>query len=301
MAKFPEENPYPVGRADYNGKVIYCNQACGKKQKVKIVNQCRYVCLPLRDIIKKIVIKKSNKAEIAELKIDGKIFSFLVVPVKEEHYINFYGRDVTELRKVQENLKKSYERIKNTLDSTIKTLAVVVETKDPYTAGHQVKVAKLSAAIAKELKLDEQKIDEINKAATIHDIGKIAIPQSILSKPSTLTSIELSLIKTHSKAAYDILKHIDFGCPIADIILQHHERENGSGYPNGLDGSDTMLETKIIAVADVVEAISSHRPYRPALGIEKALEEIESSKNILYDTAVVDVCIRLFKEGKFRF
>jgi PAS domain S-box-containing protein len=247
---------------------------------------------------KPFIIDWCNKQE---RKITGEVYTALLKKDKKVKGFQLIIRDITEKLSTEENLKKSYKKLKDTLDSTIKTLASVVETKDPYTSGHQARVAKLSVAIAKELKLDEQKIDEINKAAAIHDIGKIVVPQSILSKPSVLSDLEFSLIKTHCQAAYDILKNIDFGYPIADIVMQHHERENGSGYPKGLTGSDIMLEAKIIAVADVVEAMSSHRPYRPAIGIKKALEEIEAGKNTLYDPVVADACIRIIKEKSFKF
>jgi PAS domain S-box-containing protein len=234
-------------------------------------------------------------------KITGEVYATLLKQDGKVKGFQLVVRDITKQLYAEENLKKSYKKLKNTLDSMIRTLASVVETKDPYTAGHQVKVAKLSVAIAKELKLDNERIDAINNAATIHDIGKIVVPQSILAKPTVLSDLEFSLIKTHCQAAYDILKNIDFGYPIANIVMQHHERENGSGYPKGLIGSDIMLEAKIIAVADVVEAMSSHRPYRPSHGIKKALEEIESNKNILYDSVAVDACIKIIKNKIFKF
>jgi len=187
------------------------------------------------------------------------------------------------------------------LDATIETMSKIVEAKDPYTAGHQQRVSQLSTAIAKELNLPPDKIEGIRIASLIHDIGKIGLPAEILSKPSKLTDIEFNLIKGHSQIGYDILKSIDFSYPVAQIVLQHHERLDGSGYPNNLKDDEILLEAKIIGVADVVEAMSSHRPYRPALGIDAALEEIIKNKGILYDPEVVDVCLKLFKEKGFKF
>jgi len=170
--------------------------------------------------------------------------------------------------------KKTEEKLQKAMDATIETMSKIIEAKDPYTSGHQHRVSQLASRIAKELELPKNKIEGIRIASLIHDIGKISLPAEILSKPSKLTDIEFSLIKDHSQVGYDILKSINFSHPIAEIVLQHHERLNGSGYPRGLNGDEIFIEAKIMAVADVVEAMSSHRPYRPALGTEKALEEI---------------------------
>ena len=197
--------------------------------------------------------------------------------------------------------RKAYEgKLKKSIEDVIYTIGKITETRDPYTSGHQLKVSKLSTAIAQEMKLPPDKIEGIRIASLVHDIGKISIPSEILSKPSKLSEIEDKLIKNHSQIGYDILKSIDFPYPVAQIVLQHHERLNGSGYPQGLKGDDILLEAKIIAVADVIEAMSSHRPYRPALGINKALEEIYQNQGILYDPEVVNACIRLFKEKNFK-
>lgn len=197
--------------------------------------------------------------------------------------------------------KQAEERLKKTMDATIDTVSKIVEVKDPYTAGHQQRVSQLATAIAKELNLSQDKIEGIRIASLIHDAGKIGVPTEILSKTTTLSDIEFSLIKEHSQIGYDILKSIDFSYPVARIVLQHHEKIDGSGYPNKLKGDEILLEAKILGVADVVEAMSSHRPYRPALGIDKALEEISQNKGILYDPEVVDVCIRLVREKGFKF
>ena len=206
-----------------------------------------------------------------------------------------------KLDKQTHDLQQSYQRTKRAMDATIETVSKIVEAKDPYTAGHQLRVSQLTTTIAKELNLSPDKIEGIRIASLIHDIGKISVPTEILSKSTTLSDIEFSLIKEHSRIGYDILKAIDFSYPVANIVLQHHEKINGSGYPGGLKGDEIFLEAKIICVADVVEAMSSHRPYRPALGVDKALEEITKNRSILYDPEVVDICLKLFKEKEFKF
>ncbi|BCK87019.1 cyclic di-GMP phosphodiesterase response regulator RpfG [Sideroxyarcus emersonii] len=193
-------------------------------------------------------------------------------------------------------LKESERKLRTSLIDSITALAATVEMRDPYTAGHQRRVAELAIAIAKELHLAEEQIEGIQLAGVVHDVGKIQIPAEILSKPGRLTPLEFELIKQHAQSGYEILKSIDFPWPIARIVLQHHERLNGSGYPQGLKGEQILLEAKIIAVADVVESMTSHRPYRPGLGIDAALQEIALNKGKLYEPAAVDACIRLFRE-----
>jgi PAS domain S-box-containing protein/putative nucleotidyltransferase with HDIG domain len=202
--------------------------------------------------------------------------------------------EIAERKHAEEALKESYEKLQKALEGTIHALASTVEKRDPYTAGHQQRVTNLACAIATEMGLSEEKINGIRMVGFIHDLGKIYVPAEILSKPGQLTDVESKIIKAHAMVGYDILKKVDFPWPIAQVIVQHHERINGSGYPLGLSGEDILLEAKIIGVADVIEAIASHRPYRPALGIDKALEEISQKKGVLYDPEVVDVCLRLF-------
>jgi len=206
-----------------------------------------------------------------------------------------------KLNKQTDDLKERVKELKRAMGATIETMSKIVEAKDPYTAGHQQRVSQLATAIAKELNFSEDKIEGIRIASLIHDIGKIGLPTEILSKPTKLSDIEFSLIKEHSQIGYNILQSIDFSYPVANIVLQHHERLNGSGYPKHLKGDKIFLEARIIGAADVVEAMSSHRPYRAALGIDKALEEITQNRGILYDPDVVDVCLKLFKEKEFKF
>jgi HD-GYP domain-containing protein (c-di-GMP phosphodiesterase class II) len=196
--------------------------------------------------------------------------------------------------------KENVERMRKALGATVQAIAMIVETRDPYTAGHQRRVADLARSIATEMKLPVDQIDGIRMAAAIHDLGKISVPADILSKPTKLTALEFSLIKTHSQSGYDILKDIDFPWPVARTVLEHHERMNGSGYPNGLTGDNLLMESRILSVADVVESMGSHRPYRPSLGIEAALEEIEKNRGTLYDNTVADACLRLFREKGYQ-
>ncbi len=190
---------------------------------------------------------------------------------------------------------------RNVLDETIDAILTLYEKRDPYTAVHQRRVAQLACAIAREMGLQEGQIDGIRIAGAIHDIGKVAVSMDILSKPGKLSEYEFSIIKTHTTVAFEVIRGLKFPWPIAQAIFQHHERLNGSGYPEGLRGEDIILEARGIGVADVVEAMSSHRPYRPALGIDNALEEISSQRAILYDSNVVDACLRLFAKKGFEF
>jgi PAS domain S-box-containing protein len=210
-------------------------------------------------------------------------------------------QDITLHKQTENKLNESLSKLRTALGATVTAMAATVEIRDPYTAGHQRRVSDLARAIATEMKLPRDKINGIRTASTIHDLGKISVPAEILSKPSKLTDLEFNLIKTHSQAGYDILKKIEFPWPVARMVLEHHERMDGSGYPNGLTEDKIMIESAIMAVADVVEAMSSFRPYRPALGVDAALKEIIKNKGILYHPDVVDVCLLLFKEKAYIF
>ena len=212
-------------------------------------------------------------------------------------YLLGVSEDITEQMQSQIELKNSLNKLQETIKGTINTIALIVEARDPYTAGHQKRVSDLAAAIAINLHLSEHQVEGIRLAGLIHDLGKIQIPAEILSKPGKISKLEFEIIKTHPQVGYDLLKEINFPWPIAQIVHQHHEKIDGSGYPQGLVGDEIMLEARILAVSDIVEAMSSHRPYRPALGIEKALEEIMQDKGTLLDPDVVDVCVKLFEQG----
>ncbi len=206
-------------------------------------------------------------------------------------------RDISERKLAEAKIKETLDSLRKALAATIQVLVSVVETRDPYTAGHQIRSADLARAIATEMKLSEGQIDGIRIAGTIHDIGKLSIPAEILSKPCSLTTIEFSLIKEHSRQGYKILKDVESPWPLAEMVYQHHERMDGSGYPRNLKGDEILMEARILAVADVVESMASHRPYRPGLGLGVALDEITKNRGVFYDTAVVNACLRVFNEG----
>jgi PAS domain S-box-containing protein len=210
-------------------------------------------------------------------------------------------RDITERKEAEKERHASAEKLELVLLQTIEAIAATVEARDPYTAGHQQRVAVLASAIARQMGLSGEAIHGVSLAASIHDLGKIRIPAEILSKPGRLNSIEYELVKGHVQTGFDIIKDIQFPLPIAQMVLQHHERLDGSGYPQGLKDGQIQLEAKILAVADVVEAMSSHRPYRPGLGLDAALDEIAKYRGTLYEPAVVDSCIAVFREHKFEF
>jgi|GEM_PF-643489 len=208
--------------------------------------------------------------------------------------------DITVKRQMEEERQRGIDRLHKALGATVRAIAAVVEMRDPYTAGHQRRVADLARTVASEMGLESDRIEGLRIAGTIHDIGKIVVPAEILSKPTKLSKIEFDLIKNHVQAGYDILKDIEFPWPIARMVLEHHEKADGSGYPGNLSGQETLLESRILAVADVVEAMASHRPYRPGLGLEAALDEIAKNRGSLYDPDVVDICLKLFNEKGYK-
>lgn len=265
-------------------------------------------------------IKRGYKAMISlPLNEDGRIFGALnIYSVESDVFDAEEVKLLTELsddlaygigslhtrahgKKAAEELKKSYKKLRMIFEQTVNALASAVGKRDPYTTDHQRRVTILASAIAQEMGLHDEQVNGIRLAGMLHDIGKLAVPSEILSKPTRLSEAEFTIIKTHPRVASDILRAIEFPWPISDIVLQHHERIDGSGYPQGLFEKDILLETRILSVADVVEAISSHRPYRPAYSIEYTLEEISRNKGITYDIGVVDACLRLFAEKNFRF
>jgi PAS domain S-box-containing protein len=300
-----------IYRSTPEGKVIMANQAMAKMfgyespeemiTGVTDVARQHYVNPEDRRILKEMIEEHGfiKGYEAQNYRKDGSIIwiSRTMHAVRDEKgQIIYYDGIIEDIT----SRKQKVERIRKALGATVHAIAVTVETRDPYTAGHQRRVADLARAIATEMNLSVDQIDGIRMAATIHDLGKISVPAEILSKPTKLTNIEFRLIKTHSQSGYDILKDIDFPWPVARTVLEHHERMNGSGYPNGLTGDHILLESRILAVADVVESMASHRPYRPALGIKAALEEIEKNRGTLYDNAVADACLNLFRERGYQ-
>ena len=224
---------------------------------------------------------------------------FIQKPFTTEEFQIRLKRVIKE-RETNRELKQSLSRMNDIVDGVINSLSSIVDARDPYTAGHQKRVAQLAVAICESMGALETCRNSIRMAGLMHDLGKIAIPAEILSKPSKLSDIEFSLIKTHPQVGYDILKNINFSTPVAQIVHQHHERLDGSGYPLGLSGDEILPEARILTVADVVEAMSSHRPYRPALGMGKALAEIKNNRGRFYDPAVVDACLKIMSEN-FKF
>jgi PAS domain S-box-containing protein/putative nucleotidyltransferase with HDIG domain len=258
-------------------------------------------------------VKRSYQSSIAiPLLFDKELLGVLTIYAADP--FSFKDDEVRLLEELASDLaygivtlrtRKEHEQhliiLREGLEQSIQTIANTVEARDPYTAGHQQRVSELAVAIAREMHLPAEQINGIHLAAIIHDLGKIHVPAEILAKPGRLSEIEYALIKQHPQEGYEILKDVKFPWPIADIVLQHHERMDGSGYPQGLKGDAILLEARIMAVADVVEAMSSHRPYRPGLGIDAALNEIEKNKGALYDVKVVDACLKIFNEGLFKF
>jgi len=249
--------------------------------------------------------EKAEGAEFTLKRKDGSLFPAIII----SSISTLWGKprdirgvvvDITERKLFEHELNETAEKLRKNLIGTMQTLSLTIETRDPYTSGHQKAVSKLARSIAQEIGLSADTIDNIRMAGAIHDIGKMAVPAEILSKPGRLTNIEMSLIRTHAESGYNILKDAELPYPIAEITLQHHERMDGSGYPQGLKGDQILFEARIISVADVVEAISSHRPYRAALGIDIALEEIEKNKGLFYDVQVADACLRLFREKDYK-
>lgn len=234
-------------------------------------------------------------------------------PIRNEVMLNFIieggrfthivsvNRDITERLKNEDKLKKSLEALQKAMKEIVQAVSLSTELKDPFASGHQLRVSKLAVAIGKEMGLTDFQLESLDRASMLHDIGKISVPSGILSKSGKLTKGEFDLVKAHSVYGYELLSKIEFPWPLAKIVIQCTERINGSGYPYGLPGKDILPEARIIAIAEVVEAMSSERPYRPALGIEKALSEIETNKGILYDKDAANVCVRLFKEKGFKF
>jgi PAS domain S-box-containing protein len=231
----------------------------------------------------------------------GQAIDVDVFMINNSRFVQCNVRDITRRKQTEDDIKQNFLRTRKALEETIHAISSLAERRDPYVAGHQHRVADLARAIATEMGLTTDRIESIGLAAAIHDIGKICIPADILCRPAKLTDTEFSFIKTHAKSGFDILKDIEFPWPIARMIIEHHERLNGSGYPKGLSKDSTLLESRILAVADVVEAMNSRRPYRPSLGIDAALNEITGNKNILYDPEVVDACLRVFKMNNYKF
>lgn len=259
---------------------------------------------------KKLAVRRQGLTETYDFRFQRQDGSSLWAIVAGSPYLDPQGKftgsmgmitDITDRKQSEAALRESYAKLHRALNGTVLALAAMVEMRDPYTAGHQERVSQLACAIAEDLGFSRDQIEGMRMMSLLHDIGKIGVPAEILNKPGKISDYEFDIIRTHSKVGYEILKDIEFPCAVAEAIAQHHERLDGSGYPQGLSGNQISLPARILAVADVVEAMASYRPYRPALGIDKALEEIIQNKGILYDPEVVDACVKLFTEKKFAF
>ena len=292
---------------DRNFELILCDITMPGESGIDFI---RYVAAEYPDTAT-MMVTAVDDPEIAETALEIGIYGYMIKPFNANEMIinvrNSLRRRELEIvaRTYRKNLEQKVEErtaeLQKTLEGTISALTMTVEYRDPYTAGHQQRVSDLASAIAKEIGFSKDKIMGIRMAGMLHDLGKIAIPIEILSKPGRLSKTNFELIKKHSQVGYDILNTIKFPWPLSQIVLQHHERIDGSGYPNGLSGKEILIEAKILGVADVVEAMASHRPYRPALGIDKALEEISINKGKLYDIEAANVCLKIFKDKKFEF
>ena len=328
--------PETVFETDLRGNLTFVNEVAFQtfgftKEDLKNNSSVLTVIAPenheaLKENIQKILQgNDTGSNEYTAVKKDGSKFPIIIHSSAIRHSGEIVGLrgvviDITKIKHTEELIQKAKEaleiKVKESFDAlqitndklerilaeTIIALSSAVEKRDPYTAGHQQRVAQLASAIAQKItSLKKEQVQGIYMASIVHDVGKLYVPSEVLSKPARLTEVEFSLIKTHPKVGYDILSAIEFPWPIAQIVLQHHERINGSGYPSGLKGDEILIEAKIIGTADVVEAMASHRPYRPARGIEEALKEVSDNKGILYDPMIVDICLELFHKENFKF
>lgn len=301
--------PHTLIMIDDSGRIILWNKIAEKMygfSSTEVLGRCLeevVVAEPYRGILKKrlndfkkrISIGTLNKIyEMESKRRNGSTFT-------SELYLSSLKMDNRNYFMVVVKDVSGQKKLKNMLDNIVNILIRFIELRDPYTAGHQRKVTKLAIAIARDKHLSRQRIEVLKIASLLHDVGKMVIPMEILNKPSSLSNYEFDLIKNHCQAGYQILKEIGFSRRVREIILQHHERVDGSGYPRGLKGDKILLEAKILAVADVVEAMTSHRPYRPALEMNEAQKEIRQNRGILFDAELADICLKLFKEEKFIF
>jgi PAS domain S-box-containing protein/putative nucleotidyltransferase with HDIG domain len=314
--------PHMIYVNDWDGRFILANEATAKaynttpeqllqKKRADVhqsIDELNKIIEEDREVMTEGCAKEIPEAVFTDASGCQKIMRKAKVPFKylgnegEQTYaVLGVSVDITDLKHAEKLAAKNLERLTEAFHGMIAALAATVQTRDPYTAMHQSHVRQLATAIAKELEMTENQIESLGMAAMVHDIGKIYLPAEILNKPGRLTDIEFTLIKSHVDAGYEILKDIRFRDPVADIVRQHHERLDGSGYPQGLTTDNILPEAKIMAVADVFEAMSSDRPYRPALGIDAALDEIRKNRSVLYDERVVDACLVLLTEKDFKF
>ena len=296
---------------DKEGRILLCNEALlkllGKRSGQVIGHSCWEIAHRTSrriDNCPAVRMRKSGVKERLTWQMEDRWLETVVDPMREEGRITGYVHfifDVTDRVQTEQRLKDSADKLQQMMDGSIRAIASTLELRDPYTAGHQRRVADLACSMAADMGMPEDQVEGLRIACYVHDIGKIAVPAEILAKPTKLSEHEFGIIMTHPQFGADVLKEIDFIWPVAEITLQHHERLDGSGYPNHLKGDQIIPEARVLAVADVVEAMCSHRPYRPALGIDQALEEIADGKGTRYDAKAVNVCIKLFRRKHFEF
>ena len=297
---------------DNNGKILYANRAATSLHQSELKNVQYHSIVKDREKAVELLEETSKKGigrqrELSYLSTKGNSIPVLVsasaVQETPDSIAGFVvsATDISERKKADEELVLSHEMVRKSYHDAVDTIARIMDMRDPYTGGHQLRVAGLAMAIAREMHLTDEQVDHLRMAAIVHDIGKINIAADILNKPGSLNKLEFEIIKSHAQGGFEIVSGLDLPCTIARAILQHHERLDGSGYPYGLKKAEILIEAKILAVADVIEAMASHRCYRPALGIGKALEEITQNRDRLYEPVVVDACINLFQEKKFNF
>jgi PAS domain S-box-containing protein len=310
-----EESSDPIFSFTPEGEYLYVNRAFAKgvgKPAEEIIGKRIRDLFPKEEAdqryasLKQVV--RTGEEKIIEARVprsDGDLYYMTTItPIKDTmgEVISAIcsSKEITERKQAEKQLQDTLESLRKAVGTTIQVMVSAVETRDPYTSGHQTRSADVARAIAVEMGLPQEKIDAIRMAGSIHDIGKLSIPAEILSKPTKLTEIEFSLIKEHAQKGFEMLKDVESPWPLAEIVYQHHERMDGSGYPRNLKGEEICIEARILSVADVVEAMASHRPYRPGLGIDAAMQEIEKNSGIFYDSAVADACLRLFREKGFK-
>lgn len=293
------------------GRILFMNRAFtwmfGFQNPHELCNKLMVECIApyCRQEVTEGIIEKRLRGEVAPkmyetvgLKKDESTFPIFIetsdIDLPDGSAELVFVSDITERKQIEEMMKRRCTKLEDNLAQAVKSLSSIAEIRDPCTAGHQVRVANIACEIATELGMSGDQIIIIRTASLVHDIGKTVVPTEILSKPGVLNNLEWSLLRAHVQASYDIVKTIDFSWPIAEVVLQHHERLNGSGYPRGLVGDDILKEARILAVADVIEAMASNRPYRPAFPLEMALDELWQNKGVLYDPDAVEVCLKPF-------
>ena len=312
-----ENAPDGVYMNDMEGNFLYGNRKCeeiiGYRRDELIGKNFLELNILTEDSLSKaaqllqanIEGKSTGPDEIELISKEGRIIPIEintnVVQRMGQKIVLGFVRDITERKEAEKKLQDTLDTLRKALNVTIQVILSTIEIRDPYTASHQIRSADLARAIATEMGFTKDRIDAIRMAGTIHDIGKLSIPAEILSKPTRLTEVEFCLIKEHSRLGYEILKDVKSTWPLAEIVYQHHERIDGSGYPRNLKKDEILMEARILAVADTVEAMASHRPYRPAPGIEAALHEIENSRGIIFDITAADACLSLFRDKGFKF